>query len=135
MAVPIWNESFSVKVKRCDEDHKKLLDIIQRLHDSVIARHGEIDTKAILAELVDYTETHFKTEEGMLEQTKFPGLERHCQQHETFKAKLEELKQSMEYAPGDTPMAILQYLKNWLVRHIKMVDCQYSAHLNANGIH
>ena len=72
-AVPIWNESFSVKVKRCDEDHKKLLAIIQRLHESVINNQGPVDTQAIFAELVDYTETHFKTEEGMLEQTKFPG--------------------------------------------------------------
>ena len=132
---PIWDESFSVKVKRCDEDHKKLLAIIQRLHESVINNQGPVDTQGILGELVDYTETHFKTEEGMLEQTKFPGLETHCQQHESFKAKLAELRKSFEYAPGDTPLAIMEYLKNWLVRHIKMVDCQYSSHLNANGIH
>jgi len=70
----------------------------------------------------------------MLEQTKFPGLEMHRHQHQTFKDKLEELKKSFEYAPNDTALAVMEYLKNWLVRHIKMVDCQYSKHLNANGI-
>lgn len=132
--VPIWDESFSVHVKRCDEDHKKLLAIIQRLHESVVNNQGPVDTQGILAELLDYTETHFATEEGMLEQTKFPGLEMHCHQHQTFKDKLEELKKSFEYAPNDTALAVMEYLKNWLVRHIKMVDCQYSKHLNANGI-
>jgi hemerythrin-like metal-binding protein len=134
LSVPIWNESFSVKVKSCDEAHRKLLSLIQRLHDSIVMDQGPAYTQVILAELADYTDTHFASEEALLVQTKYSGLELQCHQHQTFVAKLVEFRQSLEYAPTTTPLAMVEYLKNWLVRHIKMVDCQYSSHLNANGI-
>jgi hemerythrin len=51
-----------------------------------------------------------------------------------FVAKLEELEQSLKSAPTSTPIALVEYLKNWLVRHIKMEDQLYSKHLNAKGI-
>jgi hemerythrin len=135
MAIPIWDESFSVKVKSCDEQHQKLFSLIQRLQDSIGTAEESKVVQGVLIELVEYTQTHFKTEEGLLEQTKFPELERHCLQHEAFKAKLTEFKESLENASGTLSFAMVEYLKNWLVRHIKMVDCQYSKHLNANGIH
>jgi len=88
-----------------------------------------------LRELYEYARTHFSAEEALLEQTKYPGLYRHRSQHQAFIDKSEELKQSLQTAPNTTPVDMAEYLKNWLVRHIKMVDQQYSAHPNANGIH
>jgi hemerythrin len=135
MTVPIWDESLTVKVKRCDEDHQKLLSLIQRLHDSILEDQAPNNFQEILLELVAYTDTHFAAEEALLKQTRYSGLEQQCDQHKAFIAKLAEFEQSLESAPSTAPLAMVEYLKNWLVRHIKMVDCQYSEHLNRNGIH
>jgi hemerythrin-like metal-binding protein len=135
MAIPIWDESFSVKVKSCDEQHKKLFALIQRLQDSIGTPEESITVQSVLVELLEYTQTHFTEEEGLLEKTKFPDLERHCLQHEAFKAKLFEFKDALQNSSGTLSFVMVEYLKNWLIRHIKTVDCQYSKHLNANGIH
>lgn len=134
MAVPVWNESFTVKVKRCDEDHKKLFALIQRMHEAIEERKGPDVAQDVLRELDEYTKTHFSAEEALMEQTKYPSLLSHRFQHRPFITKLEQLKEYIETCPSTTPVALVEYLKNWLVRHIKMVDQQYSAHLNANGI-
>jgi hemerythrin-like metal-binding protein len=134
MAIPIWDETYSVKVKCCDEHHQRLFAIIQRLQDS-IGKTGESETtQDVLRELTEYADVHFAMEEGLLEKTNFPGIEKHCGQHQGFREKLSEFKESYENASGTLTFAMVEYLKNWLIRHIKMVDCQYSKHLNANGI-
>jgi hemerythrin-like metal-binding protein len=132
--VPVWNQSFTVNVKRCDEDHQKLFCLIRRLHDAIEAEQGTVIAREILDELGEYAKKHFSVEEELLEQTKYEGLSHHRVQHHMFVAKLEELEQSLKSAPTSTPIALVEYLKNWLVRHIKMEDQLYSKHLNAKGI-
>ena len=134
MAVPVWNQSFTVKVKRCDEDHQRLFALIQRLHDTVETRLDESAAREAIRELGEYTETHFSAEEALLERTNYPALASHRLHHQTFIAKVEELKQLLDRAPSTAKLAMVEYLKNWLVRHIKLVDGRYSAHLNSNGI-
>jgi hemerythrin len=134
MAVPVWNRSFAVNVKRCDEDHKKLFALLQRLHDTVEPLPERSVALEAIQELDEYTKAHFSAEEALLEQTNYPALASHRLQHHTFIAKVEELKQLIDFAPGTTKLAMVEYLKNWLVRHIKLADRKYSAHLNSNGI-
>ena len=135
MANLVWDESFSVKVKCCDEHHQKLFSLIQRLQDSMGKPGDPVEFQNVVRELDDYAATHFSIEESLLEQTKFPGLENHFIQHKAFKTKLAELKEALADGSSTAPFVMVEYLKNWLIRHIKMVDCQYSKHLNANGIH
>lgn len=134
MAVPVWNQSFAVNVKRCDEDHKKLFALLQRLHDTVEPLPERSVALEAIQELREYTKVHFSAEEALLEQTNYPALASHRLQHRTFIAKVEELKQLIDFAPGTAKLAMVEYLKNWLVRHIKLTDRKFSAHLNSNGI-
>jgi hemerythrin-like metal-binding protein len=134
IAIPIWDETYSVKVKYGDEHHQKLFAIIQRLQDS-IGKTGESETTQDLSrELTECADVHFALEEGPREKTNFPGIEKHCVQHHGFREKLSEFKESYENASGTATFAVAEYLKNWLIRHIKMVDCQYFEHPNENGI-
>jgi hemerythrin-like metal-binding protein len=84
MAVPVWNQSFAVNVKRCDEDHKKLFALIQRLHDTVEPLPERSVALEAIQELDEYAKAHFSAEEALLEQTNYPALASHRLQHRTF---------------------------------------------------
>ncbi|HVM91282.1 MAG TPA: hemerythrin domain-containing protein [Terriglobales bacterium] len=59
MALVSWNPSYSVKVEKCDTDHKKLFDILNKLHEAMSAGNGNQVVAKVVKELGDYTKFHF----------------------------------------------------------------------------
>ena len=68
-----WKATYSVGVKQLDEQHEKLLQLINDLSsenpDNSIKR-----CFAILNELINYAQLHFSTEEALLEQHHYAQL-------------------------------------------------------------
>jgi hemerythrin-like metal-binding protein len=65
-----WDDSFSVDHEELDTQHKKLVELYNELHETLL--HGSIEattaTRArILNSLVEYVDYHFKFEEDYLE--------------------------------------------------------------------
>ena len=130
-----WNDAYSVKVELCDAQHKKLFEIINRLADAMRMGKGKEVVSRTLAELLQYTRTHFQQEEALLRKAQYPQLASHEEMHRKFVAEVEALSQQMRDGRGANAVAVLQLLRDWLTNHIQKVDKQYSAHLNAAGIH
>jgi hemerythrin len=72
MALLTWNESYSVKVKQCDDDHKKLFSSLNALHEAMMAGKGADAVRQTLKELADYTRYHFASEESLMQKTSYP---------------------------------------------------------------
>jgi len=133
MALFVWNDSYSVKVNRCDQDHQKLFSILNSLHEAMRVGKGSAIIATVLDELSDYTNVHFQAEEGLLQQSKYPGLRPHQAEHKKFVDRINEFQTDLSAGIG-TSISVVEFLKDWLATHIKKIDQQYSAHLNAAGI-
>jgi hemerythrin len=59
MALITWNDSLSVKVAEIDEQHKKLIAMINELNDAMRLGKGKDVLGKIVNGLVTYTTTHF----------------------------------------------------------------------------
>jgi hemerythrin len=129
-----WNDSYSVKVQKCDEDHKKLFAMLNTLHDAMKQGHGAEVVQRTVKELADYTKFHFAREEEMLRKTNYPLLAPHRAQHQEFVAKVVQFQQDLKEGKTGESVAVASFLQDWLVHHIKQTDKQYSAHLNAAGV-
>ncbi len=129
-----WNNSYSVKVSKCDEDHKKLFSLLNALHDAMKAGKGSQLIQQIVKDLADYTKYHFSQEEMLLRQTNYPDLVSHQAQHKAFVKKVEEFQSEMKGGNFSQSINVADFLRDWLANHIKKTDQQYSAHLNSNGI-
>jgi hemerythrin len=134
MPLVTWDVSYSVKVARCDEDHKKLFALINSLHDAMRAGKGAEVIQKVVKELGDYTHFHFSAEEMLLEQTHYPALGPHRAQHRAFVKKVEQFQQDLKTTTTGQAISVVNFLKDWLANHIKQTDRQYSAHMNANGV-
>jgi hemerythrin len=72
-----WKDEYSVGIESIDSQHKKLLGLINSLQTAVNYKTGEAFEREALDELVDYTKTHFKFEEDMMEQNGYPEFTTH----------------------------------------------------------
>jgi hemerythrin len=134
VALVAWNNSYSVKVARCDNDHKKLFSLINTVHDAMSTRQRAQVVQQVVDELADYATYHFAAEESMMEMTKYPELASHRRQHQEFVTQLKQLQQDVIAGKGGQTITVVVFLNDWLNTHIQHSDQQYSAHLNANGI-
>ena len=131
----VWKDEYSVGVEEMDNDHKKLLNLINQLQTAVHYYTGKEFEEKALDELVDYTKTHFKKEEKLMEDNDYADLEAHKVLHQKFidkvSAFLELYKNDSDVAVNDT----LEFLKDWLIKHINGTDKEYGKVLNEKGIH
>jgi hemerythrin len=134
MPLVTWDMSYSVKVARCDEDHKKLFALINSLHDAMLAGKGAQVIQKVVKELADYTEFHFSAEEKLLEQAHYPDLGAHRVQHRVFVKKVQQFQQDLKTTTTGQAISVVTFLKDWLTTHIKQADQQYAAHLNSHGV-
>lgn len=129
-----WKEEYSVGIESIDKDHQKLLNLINQFQTAVNYRTGEQFEKEALEAVVDYTITHFKREEDLLEKYEFPGFAEHKAQHQKMIQQVEncmakhseERQQSMQYGAD--------FLRDWLINHINGTDKEYSQFLRDKGV-
>jgi hemerythrin len=134
MAVFTWNESYSVRVRQCDAQHKGLFDTINQLADAMRVGKGHAVISQIVSQLITYTRTHFQQEEALMEQAQYPELAAHRQLHRKLVADVEKFQRELEEGLRPNTVAVLDFLKEWLTQHIQKVDKAYSQHLNSHGI-
>ena len=128
MALFEWSDKFSINVPERDEQHKKLVNLINKLHDSK-QNQKEEGLGLILNELVSYTKTHLKCEEKLLQEHQYPDYESHKANHDNLVEQVLEMQK--KYNSGDTSMTtdLAVLLNDWLAEHILVVDKEYSPYI------
>lgn len=129
-----WDSSYSVKVKACDDDHKKLFAMINTLHDAMKAGHGADKVTDIVRDLGNYAKYHFEREEEFMETAKYPDLPSHRAEHQAFIRRVEQFHKDLAAGQGGQSVAVADFLNKWLTGHIRHIDQKYSSHLNSHGI-
>ena len=130
-----WKDAYSVGIESIDQQHKKLINLINMLQTSVDYSTGEEFERECLAAVVDYTKTHFVYEEGLMSKYGYPDFEAHKAQHQKMIDKISDLMAAYEEHPESAMKDVLGFLKQWLIRHINGTDKQYSEFLLSKGAH
>ena len=134
MAYMSWKELYSVNVKEIDEQHKKLIGMINELHDAMKVGKGKVVTSLILKEMIDYAATHFATEEKYMIKFEFPGYAQHKAEHDAFSVKVLDFQQKYNEGSIALSFEVMEFLEDWLVKHILGTDKQYGPFLNMKGV-
>jgi hemerythrin len=129
-----WSDHFSVNINEIDEQHRKLMEMINTLHEAMVARQGREAQKIIIAAMVDYAHNHFALEERYMRESTFPWYATHKLEHEAFTVKALELQKKVSNDGFVLTLEILNFLKDWLQEHILGTDMQYVEHLNRHGL-
>ncbi len=136
MPLMTWTEKLSVGVAVLDDDHKKLVNMVNELHDGLRAGKGKDVLGEILAGLVSYTQFHFKREEQLFSSTAYLAAAAHKKEHDDLTKQVLDVQTRFRNDDGSClSIDVMTFLKNWLVKHIQGSDMKYSPHMNARGIY
>ncbi len=129
-----WEDSFSVGIKKIDEQHKKLISMINDFHISLSKGHGKQALSRILEQLASYVEEHFATEENYMQEFDYPGYIAHKREHDNFTAKVLQIYEDYQAGKEVVTLELLDFLKKWLKNHILGTDQKYSSFFKQKGL-
>lgn len=136
MALLNWGSLFETKITEIDTQHKKLVDLLNMVHEAVQNKKGTDVMNKTLVELVNYTKNHFATEERLMKQHNYPDYEKHKKEHENLSQKVVEFQQKYSKSSND-PLLVQElsvFLKTWLTNHIVGIDKKYAPFLISKGV-
>ena len=129
-----WDDNLSVGIEMIDNDHKKLLTLINNLQTAVYYPTGEGFERQALEEVVNYTKYHFQREEDLMQKHGYPDYEAHKQQHEEMVSKVNGFVTAYEENREGAIEEATQFLKTWLINHIAGTDQRYTPYLREKGV-
>ncbi len=134
MPLIIWENSLSVKVSEIDAQHKKLVELINSLHESMKARKANEALGEIIENLISYAIEHFRTEEKYFDEFGYLKAIQHKKEHKNFVNKVAAFKNDFDNGKMMLSMDIMDFLKDWLLNHIKKTDMAYSDFFVEKGL-
>jgi len=129
-----WKDEYSVGIASIDQQHRKLINLINLLQTATIYSTGGGFEREALDELVNYTVTHFSYEEELMQKHDYPDFEGHKKQHEKMIETVTRILKQYEDNPDSALRDASQFLKDWLIKHINGTDKQYSDYLISKGV-
>jgi hemerythrin-like metal-binding protein len=130
-----WSDEYSVGVKAMNEQHLVLVDYINQLHAMVIRGKKANDMVNTVGDLVAYARQHFQNEEKLLAEHHYTGEGEQHGLHEKLIASIDKYYQDMRSGTPVNLMEFMNFLKSWLLIHIKNTDMKYKPYLNSRGVY
>jgi hemerythrin len=134
MSLIQWNTQLSVGVQVIDQQHQKLVGMINDLDDAMRRGAGKTVVGKIVNEMVDYTISHFQLEENYFKQFGYPDADSHKQEHARFIQKVQAFKAELQAGRIGLTIQVMGFLSDWLQNHIQGVDKKYGPFFNARGL-
>jgi hemerythrin len=134
MALITWSNMLSTGVSEQDNQHKKLIDLINQLNDAMLAGHGADVQGKVLSELVNYTVSHFGYEEKLMAQHNYADTAAHKAEHAKFVQTAGDLKKKFDSGNAKITTDIMSFLRDWLTSHIMKTDKRFGQALNKAGV-
>jgi hemerythrin len=135
MAFFDWKQEYSVNIREIDQQHQKLVGMLNKLHEAMGKGEGREALGRVLKDLANYTKTHFATEERLMKAHGYPDYAIHKEKHEKMTKAVLQTIAKFESQELVNLIEVFQFLKDWLKKHIMQTDMGYSAYLNSKGVH
>jgi len=137
-----WDdEKMGLGIKKIDEQHKELLNIINQLSYSINKNSQKKDILTIIDKIIDYVEYHFNMEEKLFDQFQYEESQKHKNDHIQFSKKFAAIKNKittdkayLNMSAIDIAEDIFIYMINWFINHITGSDRKYASLLKKHDI-
>jgi len=129
-----WKPSYSVNIGSIDAQHQTLFAIGRELYTAMNAGRGKSVLARILERLIQYTAVHFAHEERLMKLHNYPGYEKHKAEHEALTKQVLQFQDDFRNGQAIVSVQLLNFLKDWLEKHINGSDKKYSAVLREKAV-
>jgi hemerythrin len=122
-------EDYGTNVEVCDKQHQELFNRVNALNDAV-GGGSRSDVGDCLDKLIDYVVEHFQTEERLMEQRGYAGLDDHRKEHDNLVNTCIDLQGKFHANEADIEEGTMSFIKTWLDHHIPVIDRSYGPALS-----
>lgn len=134
MAFLNWTDSLSVKIDSIDEQHKVLINLINKFYEEVSHRTNDENISILIKGMKEYTQMHFNNEEKYMQLFKYPDYAVHKKEHDLFIAKVTDVEAKFNKGKVILSYEITSFLKDWIKNHIQVSDKKYTDFFIKNGV-
>lgn len=122
MAHLSWTSEMSTGIAEQDEQHRKLIELINRLNDAVHEGKDAAILGTVLTALADYAIFHFGYEEELMARHDYAEAAAHKMEHQRFIEWMADIKTRL--VEGDTAVSaqVINFLRMWVTGHIMKTD-------------
>lgn len=120
-----WNDKLSVGNEAIDEDHKRLVKIMNE-YEVAVDHHDIAHLEKVFQKLYNYTEGHFEREEKLMEAVHFQHIREHKRSHQKMKSQIHEIHEALVQRKrnGLKIKDTNKLLHDWIVVHLIQEDMQ-----------
>lgn len=129
-----WDKSYAIDVKELDDDHKVLVEMLNKAFDASEVEGKTESLPLLVAEMRAYAEMHFHKEEELMAALSYPDKEAHAGMHKIFRDRAQEFAQAGENWKMSDTIDLLTFLADWLKVHILGTDRKLGTFLKNKGV-
>lgn len=121
-----WSEQLATGLAEVDDQHQRLIDIINALGDLREQGAPVEEVLAVIDELRSYTRYHFQDEAALMQTYPVNEANRlaNLKAHRNFVERIDSVAAMAASNPADVVDHLLAFLVKWLVHHITGVDAR-----------
>ncbi|QWV94968.1 bacteriohemerythrin [Geomonas oryzisoli] len=134
MEIIEWSESLEVGISKVDEQHKRLIQLMEELDRAIRNNESADVVEDVLTNLFNYAQAHFAVEEELFRTHKYPEMALHELEHQRFIAKAFAFKERLSSKRPGLALELLNFLSSWVLNHIELTDKRYSKYLRDCGV-
>lgn len=121
----MWREQLSVGNDVIDNDHRHLIDIINRVEESMVTKN-RTGLMAALESLSNYSQEHFAREEKIATAAGYEQVPNLNDSHKALLVQLDQLKNEINEMGLEWSSALAEkftkLVRNWLIDHVIKED-------------
>jgi len=119
-----WNIALNTGDESLDNQHRYLVDLLNKLGEAITEGHGSDSLARILGALRFYAGWHFGKEENCFETYHCPAAEKNKKAHAVFIEKFDKYHDEFNRLGGSNELALLihEEISDWIINHILIVD-------------
>lgn len=127
-----WNSMLSVKNAKLDNEHKELIDSINRLLTDIAESEAMEVLHSDMLRIEEHVSRHFKEEEKMMADSFYPAELNHKLEHDALLYELKSRKHGLEVQGENCAecVEVYRWLTDWLTTHILETDSKFGTYLN-----
>ena len=129
-----WKSEYAVNIGSIDAQHQMLFAVGRELYAAMSAGKGKSVLAKILDRLVQYTAMHFAHEERLMQLHKYPDFAAHKAEHDALAKQVVAFQAEFNSGRATMAVQVLQFLKDWLEKHIKGSDMRYAPHMKERAV-
>ncbi|BCS90062.1 bacteriohemerythrin [Pseudodesulfovibrio sediminis] len=123
-----YTKEYVIGIEELDEQHQSFFEMLTKIDAVAPDLYRPMDEDEaddildILGELRDYALHHFGTEEGYMQEVKYPGLKAQKAAHNKFITDVIRMEAEIMNGSSMPPIKIRNFITEWYGEHILTMD-------------